>query len=131
MIIPVVQFLLSNTALAKESMPVFFLKNIQGKLISDILRKQLYNLSNTKRPNLNTRPFVNNLLLSVLLFIPALTGVLIHFPVYFLLKSLIKNKTKGTVFYDSILFAALLIVYSFFVLLLVVLCSIIISPICL
>ncbi len=126
----VVQFLLSNTALLKDSSkPVSYLKNLKAKLTSDILKKDLYNLSNTKSLSLNTISFVNNLLLSVLLFIPALTGVLIHLPVYLPLKNFIKNKTKGTVFYDSTLFAALLIVYPFYVLLLAVLCSILINPI--
>ncbi len=128
----VVQFLLSNTALVKDSSkPVSYLKTLKAKLTSDILKKELYNLSNTKRLALNTTSFVNNLLLSVLLFIPALTGVLIHLPVYLPLKNFIKNKTKGTVFYDSTLFAALLIIYPFYVLLLAVLSSILVSPVCL
>lgn len=126
----VVQFLLSNTALVKDSSkPVSYLKTLKAKLTSDILKKELYNLSDTKRLALNTTSFVNNLLLSVLLFIPALTGVLIHLPVYSPLKNFIKNKTKGTVFYDSTLFAALLIVYPFYVLLLAVLGSILINPV--
>ncbi len=128
----VVQFLLSNTALVKDSSkPVSYLETLKAKLTSDTLKKELYNLSDTKRLALNTTSSVNNFLLSVLLFIPALTGVLIHLPVYLPLKNFIKNKTKGTVFYDSTLFAALLIVYPLYVLLLAVLCSILKSPVCL
>jgi 1-acyl-sn-glycerol-3-phosphate acyltransferase len=130
--ISIVQFLLSNTALVKDlSKPVSYLKTVKAKLTSDSLKKELPNFFNSKRIALNTTSFVNNLSLSVLLFIPALTGVLIHLPVYLPLKKFIKNKTEGTVFYDSTLFAALLIIYPFYVLLLTVLCSILISPLCL
>jgi 1-acyl-sn-glycerol-3-phosphate acyltransferase len=130
--ISVVQFLLSNTALVKDSSkPVSYLKTVKAKLTSDILKKEFHNFFNSKRLALNTTSFINNLLLSVLLFIPALTGVLIHLPVYLPLKKFIKNKTEGKVFYDSTLFAALLIIYPFYVLLLTVLCSILISPLCL
>jgi 1-acyl-sn-glycerol-3-phosphate acyltransferase len=129
--ISVVQFLLSNTALVKDSSkPVSYLKTVKAKLTSDILKKEFHNFFNSKRLALNTTSFINNLLLSVLLFIPALTGVLIHLPVYLPLKNFIKNKTEGTVFYDSTLFSALLIIYPFYVLLLAVLCSILISPLC-
>jgi 1-acyl-sn-glycerol-3-phosphate acyltransferase len=37
-------------------------------------------------------------------------GIILNFPVYYLLSNFIKNKTKGTVFYDSIYFGSLLLV---------------------
>ncbi len=62
----------------------------------------------------------------ILLAIPALLGYLIHKPFYALLQNFIARKTKNMVFYDSVLFGSLMLLYPFFVLLLIVL-SIIIS----
>ncbi len=47
----VVQFLLSNTALVNDSSkPVSYLKTLKAKLTSDILKKELYNLSQKGSP---------------------------------------------------------------------------------
>jgi hypothetical protein len=126
----VVQFLLSNTALVrKASNPISYLKNVKAKLTADILKKSFSNLINTKALALNTSYFINKLLLSLLLFIPAMVGVIIHLPMYIPLQKYIRNKTKGTVFYDSTLFASLLIVYPFYVLILAVISGMLINPI--
>ncbi|MBL7760377.1 MAG: 1-acyl-sn-glycerol-3-phosphate acyltransferase [Sediminibacterium sp.] len=45
------------------------------------------------------------------------TGRILHFPLYRLLSTIIRLKTKDTVFYDSVLFAALFVVYPIYLLL--------------
>jgi 1-acyl-sn-glycerol-3-phosphate acyltransferase len=52
------------------------------------------------------------------LFVPAIIGYILHAPLYFLLKTIISRKTKGTVFYDSVLFGALLVLYPVYLALL-------------
>ena len=52
-----------------------------------------------------------------ILFLPALLGKIIHLPLYYPLKQMIATKIKGTVFFDSILFGCLLILYPFYLLL--------------
>ena len=54
------------------------------------------------------------------LFIPGALGYLIHYPLYMLLKSIVQNKTRGTIFFDSILFGWLLFCYPLYVLLILV-----------
>lgn len=51
----------------------------------------------------------------------ALLGQVLHLPLYTPIKNLIKSKTKGTVFYDSVLFGVLLIVYPLYLVLLMLL----------
>ncbi|WP_207491412.1 1-acyl-sn-glycerol-3-phosphate acyltransferase [Aridibaculum aurantiacum] len=55
---------------------------------------------------------------SLLWFIPAALGAFVHAPLYIPLSQLVKKKTKGTVFYDSVLFASLLVCYPLYLLLL-------------
>jgi len=55
--------------------------------------------------------------LKILMALPALLGYLIHRPFYILLRNFIRKKTKGTVFYDSVLFGSMMLIYPFFVLL--------------
>jgi 1-acyl-sn-glycerol-3-phosphate acyltransferase len=54
---------------------------------------------------------------SYLLFIPGITGWLLHFPLYSVLKNIIREKTRHTVFYDSVLFGVLLFTYPLYLLL--------------
>lgn len=49
----------------------------------------------------------------------AALGYLVHAPLYFLLRTVIERKTRGTVFYDSVMFAALLVLYPVFLLLII------------
>ncbi len=51
------------------------------------------------------------------LLMPATLGWLLHVPIYYPLKKLVENKTKETVFFDSVLFGILLIVYPIYLLL--------------
>ena len=52
-----------------------------------------------------------------ILFLPALIGKIIHLPLYYPLKKMIATRTKGTVFFDSVLFGCLFILYPIFLLL--------------
>ena len=54
------------------------------------------------------------------LFLPAALGRLLNAPVYYFLKKKIRKKTSGTIFYDSVLFGALLLTYPLYLLLLTV-----------
>lgn len=56
----------------------------------------------------------------ILLTLPAAMGYVLHAPLYQLIKQIVKHKTEGTVFYDSVLFTALILVYPFYLLLLLV-----------
>ncbi|HJV20349.1 MAG TPA: 1-acyl-sn-glycerol-3-phosphate acyltransferase [Sediminibacterium sp.] len=44
----------------------------------------------------------------------AVTGWILHFPLYRITSTIIRNKTRGTVFYDSVLFAILLLIYPLY-----------------
>lgn len=57
----------------------------------------------------------------ILLAIPAIIGFFLHIPLYTLIKKWIYKKTKGTVFFDSVMFGVLLIVYPVYLLLLALL----------
>ncbi len=61
-----------------------------------------------------------NKLAKLLLFLPAATGYIMHAPLYLTLKAFVKKKTEGTVFFDSVLFALLMILYPFYLTLLIV-----------
>ena len=52
-----------------------------------------------------------------LLFIPGVLGYWLHLPMYSLLRSIVIKKTRGTVFFDSVLFGGLLILYPLYLLL--------------
>ncbi len=66
---------------------------------------------------------------SVFLFLPAITGMLLHAPLYSFLKTMIRKKTAGTFFYDSVLFGTLLFVYPLYLVLLALLLNLLhVSP---
>lgn len=52
------------------------------------------------------------------LAIPALIGFFMHIPLYTLIKKAVYAKTKGTVFFDSVMFGILLILYPLYLILL-------------
>jgi 1-acyl-sn-glycerol-3-phosphate acyltransferase len=52
-----------------------------------------------------------------LLFLPGIAGYVLHLPIYTVLKKSIQRKTKGTVFYDSVLFGTLLFLYPLYLIL--------------
>ena len=57
----------------------------------------------------------------VFLFLPSIPGWILHAPLYYILKNIIRRKTTGTVFYDSVLFGVLLLTYPVYLLLLALL----------
>ena len=57
---------------------------------------------------------------NILARLAALIGTIIHWPLYKILSRSIAKKTQGTVFYDSVLFGALLFVYPVYLLLLMI-----------
>ena len=61
--------------------------------------------------------------IKLLLLIPGLIGYMIHFPVYSLLKYFVQYKTRGTIFFDSVLFGLLLFTYPLYVVLIILLLS--------
>ncbi len=52
-----------------------------------------------------------------LLSLPGLAGYVLHLPLYSVIKNVIRQKTERTVFYDSVLFGALLFLYPVYLLL--------------
>lgn len=57
----------------------------------------------------------------ITLALPAMIGFFLHIPLYTLIKKLIYAKTKGTVFFDSVMFGVLLILYPLYLILLTLL----------
>lgn len=51
------------------------------------------------------------------LCLPAMAGFILHIPLYTFLKKAIRKKTAGTVFFDSVLFGSLLILYPLYLML--------------
>ncbi|MBC7651833.1 MAG: 1-acyl-sn-glycerol-3-phosphate acyltransferase [Deinococcales bacterium] len=72
-----------------------------------------------------------SLLLIIVLLIPAIIGFILHAPLYFTLKKIVQQKTKGTVFYDSVLFGLLLISYPIYWLIINVIVNLLIHNCCL
>lgn len=62
----------------------------------------------------------NNTVAKSLLALPALIGWILHKPFYLLWRKFIESKTRNSVFFDSILFGSLLIVYPLLVLLITI-----------
>ena len=89
----------------------------------------IQNFNNLKNEHQNVKDaayikkkhLLNWILLCFLSF-PALIGWLLHVLFYFPLKKIITRKTAGTVFYDSVLFGVLMLLYPFYFLILNVLC---------
>lgn len=63
------------------------------------------------------KPQQGSMVAKALLAIPALAGWILHKPLYLLWRKFIQSKTKNTVFFDSVLFASILILYPILVLL--------------
>ena len=52
------------------------------------------------------------------LLLPSIPGMLLHAPLYYFVRNTIRRKTAGTVFYDSVLFGVLLLLYPVYLLVL-------------
>jgi 1-acyl-sn-glycerol-3-phosphate acyltransferase len=64
-----------------------------------------------------------------LLFLPALIGYVLHMPLYSLVKKIVWQKTKGTIFYDSVLFGCLFCIYPLYLILVCFLLALLDIPI--
>jgi 1-acyl-sn-glycerol-3-phosphate acyltransferase len=69
-----------------------------------------------KRIDLSANPQPVSKTKKYVLFLPAVAGYLLHAPFYAIIKKIVKKKTTGTVFYDSVLFGVLLFLYPLSVL---------------
>jgi hypothetical protein len=65
----------------------------------------------------NKTAFAADILLVVIFFIPALIGYTLNGAFYFPLRRLVCTKTKGTIFYDSLLFGLITTLYPVYILL--------------
>jgi 1-acyl-sn-glycerol-3-phosphate acyltransferase len=92
-------------------------KNNNEKEVRKILM-QSKNASDA-RLNILQQTYHKDKLLLLILFLPAVIGFIFYAPLYFPLKIFVNKKTKGTVFFDSVLFGLLLIIYPFYLLLIV------------
>lgn len=94
------------------------LKKIQSRLIFENQTACFQKLKMPGALAAGTGALSLNLFLGFILLIPAAIGLLLNSALYFPLKKLIQQKTKNTVFYDSVMFAALIISYPAYWLLL-------------
>ncbi len=87
-----------------------FYKNLNGQL-RDEIEKCIVS------KEASNQPFTQKKLRRTLLFAPAAIAWLSQYWLYYLLRKIAKKKTAGSVFFDSVLFGLLLIVYPLFLIL--------------
>ncbi len=104
-----IQFLLSRL---RHNIPV--LKQQQQSLKAPHMNEAFLKMLDDKDAALTRSECCVNLMGAVILLLPATVGFLIHLPIYFPIKNLLKNKTAGTVFYHSAMFASLLVLYPIY-----------------
>ena len=92
--------------ITNESEAIFYVNF--NKLLSSRIQECIDEIN---KPNSKPRVYISKKILAV----PAFAGFITHYWLYKLMQTFIKKKTKGTVFYDSALFAALMITYPLFV----------------
>ncbi|GAC1422811.1 MAG: hypothetical protein NVSMB67_20150 [Flavisolibacter sp.] len=111
----VIKFLISNHSQFKFKKPdlIFRLREIQNRKKNQLENIQLYlNLSSSIAKNWLQ---LIQLILVVTIFSPfAFLGWLLNIALYFPIRNFIKRKTAGTVFYDSVLFSALMLTYPLY-----------------
>ena len=116
----IIQLLISNHA--QQGVP--YLKTVQASLNSAANPAVFEKLQLPGSMAADPASFLFHLLLTLILFVPAAVGWILHVPLYFPLKRVIHRKTTGTGFFDSIMFCALMITYPVYWLML----NIIIQP---
>ncbi len=86
------------------------------------LRKRL--IATSERVDDSIRPEDRSrIVVKVLLLVPALVGWILHAPWYFALRRFTAKRTKGSVFFDSVLFGLLFLTYPLWLLVLMGLCA--------
>ena len=88
----------------------------EGKLKMLTLMNDLYDQLKDKIISPQKQNYSKNSLIKILLSLPALLGYVTQYWYYKLWESWVRKKTRGTIFFDSIMFGALFITYPFFVL---------------
>jgi 1-acyl-sn-glycerol-3-phosphate acyltransferase len=123
----IIPFLLTNSNVIKnkDHEAIRVLKRKQTLLLNLRHESFFYKLKKTKQFTAYSSILILNLVLIVLLSVPALAALIIHLPFYLPLKYFIKKKTQGTVFYHSALFSSLIIFYPLYVLLLTIIFTIV------
>jgi len=94
------------------------LKKIQSRLVFENQTASFQKLKMPGTVAAGIASFLQNLFITVLLLMPAAIGLLLNAPLYLPVKKIIQQKTKNTVFYDSAMFAVLIIIYPVYWLLL-------------
>jgi 1-acyl-sn-glycerol-3-phosphate acyltransferase len=106
------EFIINNITNSKENPDVIAsLKTYQQNIYINRMEAALKSLVGSKILSSNISRLFINVVLVILLLLPAVAGLLLHLPLYLPLNTYIKSKTKGTVFYHSALFGALIILY--------------------
>jgi hypothetical protein len=110
----VVPFLVSNYRNAGSKNMIAELKKNQ-QLVNDNCLPLAVN--NVIQPGLTASTkfqFILNTAGYIILMLPAIIGWLTHVFFFYPLNRIVKQKTKGTVFYDSVMFGMLLLLYPFY-----------------
>ena len=109
----IVQTLISNLSLIKENdKPIMqSLKTKQEFAINNHMQNAIANLTSPYLLIKSLLSLVANISGIIILFIPAIIGMLLHAPLFLPIQNFVKNKTKGTVFFDSVMFGLLMILY--------------------
>lgn len=110
----VVQWILSNEKRFQHPGSVSSLKQLQEKIKVHELENEIGRLDEPGITALDERSACKAGILVILLLVPAVIGLLLNYPIYYLLKKVIALKTANTVFYDSALFAAILLIYPLY-----------------
>ncbi len=118
-----IQFLLDNPEINKSSYSniIELFKKIQRNFNTNDAHNIFNRLTGSKRISLDTSSLFINIVVSLLLFIPALIALVVHLLVYLPTNMIVKKKTNNTVFYHSALFGALIIIYPLYLIILSIL----------
>lgn len=114
-----IQFLLSNVLTGiKDPKYISALQSKEKASIQAGINPILKSIAIPAKFTRNTTQVLSNLAGIVILALPAIAGYILHAPLYYPLKRFVERKTEGTVFFDSVLFGTLLLLYPLYWLLL-------------
>jgi 1-acyl-sn-glycerol-3-phosphate acyltransferase len=108
-------------------------KPVSAKLLlphnQDVLNMQHFNREITAQLNgMIEMPHITKQKQNNFFFLFSLIGLFLHQPLYQIIKKIVRDKTRKTVFYDSVLFGVLLLSYPMYLLLLLALMSFVHLP---
>ena len=107
----IVQLLISNHFTAASPYLIADLKTKRASAEHDHLQDDLFKLKEPYLVAASKISLITHFLIVLLFLIPAMIGLIVNLPLYYPIKKLVGEKTKGTVFYDSVLFGSLLLTY--------------------